>query len=1250
MFSAVGLTGCLLFGAAGAALADTIYKADTATLNTSADWVGGTNASIEHIGRFDSLLSAANAASLSLGADLALGGLYFANNLKGPVSIAAGNTLTLGASGISASSANQTVTFNHDIQLAADQTWRAANKALTLNGDLAGDAGITLIKTGKNDYNNLWSLTASNTFAGTVDIREGHLRLYNTTGSLIWADVIVSTGAEFRVNGTAGIAPAEGLRGKRVTLNGGLLRLTGPGTMPIHETFSGPLRIGPGFSEVLAIPDTSPLKPVWLTFQRMERDPGGVVFLHGSNTGDQPFGVSDGRYANIEFVEPPALVGGGGAYNTPNASIIPYAVSNPYSSDPPYYFATYQSGYGVRQLKTGSYASGILDGSVTTTNARLLTAVTLNQPTTINALIFEGEGGIEGPGTLTLTSGALMSAGNRSVNGIGINTPGTLAFGDAEAILNFRYGTNTLVIGSAVTGSAGLTKGSSGNLTFLGPVDMGGVIDFANGRLTIGDTVNGHIRLSRNGTLNLLPGSAVSGSVTVSGGNVYLTNTCAIAGALTVGEIAAVTMSDGGSVAGGISVLAGSTLTLNSGSIISGSLTNFGTFNYNSTDAAPITITLDGLGTVYQRNTNAPLTLFQSSGEHMVGNISPAVGATVILDGEPDAYTIVTNATLGPANRPFVVNGGIWAYDMQYASSVQADVTVNGGVLTVAPGSRRFAFYNAGGHASLTLNGGLVADRPETSWSVRLGNFDGAWATTGCDFTGVQTGGILLVQCDEYLHLGSFVDNKTATYELSGGTVYAFGRNTANAVSIGSGTNNSLSAFTLTGSGRLVSSGRIYGNRGEASANQVFAFTGGTLATASYDAGNLRPEPGGARGALFNGGGTLAPGDLGTPGRTLVTGGYTSAPNAVIALDIGGTAQASAFTNAPGSYDHLRITGDATVEGELRVSLINGFLPSPASGFYAVSCDNPILFPSGGFANAADNRLWAEDGFTRFGLSYPEGGKHVVLGNAELNQWAGAAGGDWDAEGAWSVTNPAAAEFGAYFGPNLAAAGTVTAETGRTLRGLAFSNAVSYTVAGPGALTLASDGAYGMPRILSLLGSHTLTAALVLQDALTVDVANAAGTLTLAGAVTGGKALTKLGAGTLSLAGGNVLGAVTVSAGTAAQAGGVSEFVALDVAAGGVYRLASGTLTLAEGLTVATGGAFDFARYGGGTLRLARGAAGGAADTVAEFWEAVGDGRVTVKGQAAADPSLFIIKEEESGGVWYVTVTLKSFGTLLQFR
>ena len=233
---------------------------------------------------------------------------------------------------------------------------------------------------------------------------------------------------------------------------------------------------------------------------------------------------------------------------------------------------------------------------------------------------------------------------------------------------------------------------------------------------------------------------------------------------------------------------------------------------------------------------------------------------------------------------------------------------------------------------------------------------------------------------------------------------------------------------------------------------------------------------------------------------------------------------------------------------------------------------------------------------------------------------------------------------------NLAAAGTVTAVTDRTLRGLAFNSAASYTLAGAGTLTLASGGAYGMPRVQSLQGGHTVGVAIVLEDALAVDVSGAAGTLTLAGSVTGGKALTKTGAGTLALSADNMLGAVTVSEGTLLQAGGASVFDALAVGAGSVYSLYAESLTLTNGLAVVSGGAFNFQSYGAGTLYLRRGAAGGAVDTAAEFWAAVAAGLITVKGEAVTDTSVLILKEEEVGGVWFVSVTLKSFGTLMEFR
>jgi len=232
----------------------------------------------------------------------------------------------------------------------------------------------------------------------------------------------------------------------------------------------------------------------------------------------------------------------------------------------------------------------------------------------------------------------------------------------------------------------------------------------------------------------------------------------------------------------------------------------------------------------------------------------------------------------------------------------------------------------------------------------------------------------------------------------------------------------------------------------------------------------------------------------------------------------------------------------------------------------------------------------------------------------------------------------------------LSSDGTVIVDTSRTLRGLAFNNAASYTLSGAGVLTLASDDATGMPRIQSLQGSHTVSTALMLEDALTVDVAGATDTLTLSGTLTGNKALTKTGAGTLALSGNAALDAVTVSDGTLLQAGGTSVFESLTVGASATYSLHSQMLTLSNGLSIATSGTFNFQSYGAGTLRLGRGTLGGAIDTTTEFWEAVANGRITVKGQPVLDTSVFILKEEELSGVWYVTVTLKTYGTLLKLR
>jgi autotransporter-associated beta strand protein len=1250
----------------------TLIKADTATMNTAADW-GGTEPGPEHIGGFNSTLSAANAASLVLGADMAFGGLIFYGGMLGPTTIGAGNTLTLGASGIDMSGAHQAVTLSNDVALAESQTWNLGRN-LTANGVIGGASEATLTKSGGS----LLTLTASNTYAGATLINAGTFTLNGPTAAIANSDITLAYGTTFNINSLPGIPMPSVVRGKGLTVNGATILPIGPGSNDVHDVFTGPFTIGSGYTVMTVNPDAVSYKNVRLTFGSLARPAGGgVILFRGTQLGASPLASRAAKQGNIEFVEPPALVGGGGAYGTVTNSIIPFAVGGEWNHLWNDYFVTYDSANGLRRITT--YATSLTDGSTSANNVHLTAAVSgMNGVTTLNALKLGTGGSVDGTGELRLASGALLASKNSS---IGTNTPGTLAFGDAEGIVSMYDSTVTLTVGSAVTGNKGMTKATLGTLSLVGPVDVGDPIRFISGTLNVGGAVTGPLSVSRSATFNLLAGAAVTGAVDLSvsstgnssggtlvgsltqdGGTFNLSAGSAVIGSLAVvgstvnitnsavsGEVVVgpnsrlgnLYLNNGGTVAGVVSIQSG-TFNLRTGGEVSGVITNLGSFNFSGVSDYTLDTPFDGSGTLYQLSTTGTLTLRQAAGGHAIGKLAPSSGTTLELDGAGDAYTTVNNR-LDPAGATFSVLGGTWDFNM---GSVQnsGNIRIHGGTLTATPDSTRFSIGCANG-STFVMTGGILTVPSTVSWGLRFGNIHGAWHDSGYTFTGAQSGGLILNNGASGLEVGSLTLNKTNTYDLSGGVLYSWG-----GVQIGSGTNGaSLASFTLRDSGKLVSRMAISGRQAYPGTRQVFDFQGGTLAAAEYQAAYLWPAAGAATGTLFNAGGTLAPGDIGTAGMTWITGNYTSAPNAVLAFDIGGAAQAYAFTNGPGYYDYVYVNGGyAALDGTLRISLINGFVPEAGHTFDVLACTGAGAALSGGFSNTPGSQVWATDGYSRLDVTNDAVNMRVRLSHYALNQWSTASGGAWTDSGVWSLSEPDGSAYAAYFGGTLTSADTVTLDTVRTLRGVAFNNAVSYTIAGSGALTLSGD-ATTAAQITVAEGSHTIALPLTLTDALSVEVTGAASALTLSGTVTGGQALTKTGEGVLTVSGDQALGVVTVSGGEMRMTRGTSAFDALSVANGAVFSFGTGSLTLADGLTVAVGGAFNFQVFGGGALLLARGSDGGAIDTAAEVLAAITDGRITVKGQAA-DVSVFVVTEEEVGGLWYVKVSLKAYGTLISLH
>src|ERR1035437_4783328 len=114
---------------------------NTLNLNLGASWSNGIAPADTDIAQWDSTVTAAN--SVLLGADLEWLGLKIANP-GGPVTLNAGNPLTLDGSGADLSAATQDLTLNCNLALGASQSWPVAGgRNLTIG---AGISGIALLR------------------------------------------------------------------------------------------------------------------------------------------------------------------------------------------------------------------------------------------------------------------------------------------------------------------------------------------------------------------------------------------------------------------------------------------------------------------------------------------------------------------------------------------------------------------------------------------------------------------------------------------------------------------------------------------------------------------------------------------------------------------------------------------------------------------------------------------------------------------------------------------------------------------------------------------------------------------------------------------------------------------------------------------------------------------------------------------------------------------------------------------------
>jgi hypothetical protein len=472
------------------------------------------------------------------------------------------------------------------------------------------------------------------------------------------------------------------------------------------------------------------------------------------------------------------------------------------------------------------------------------------------------------------------------------------------------------------------------------------------------------------GTISLPSGTHNNAIVLSTGSTVTQT----IASNILIGNGAAATTSVvNSSITGGLLKITGN-ITGGTGAgtpgIIAFSFGNVGTHNGNyqvtgnitAGGATGITLTKRGSGTV------------ELSGNNTVGNLF--FGSTAATGDQTATYrftggTTNLNATNGTSgwgtnsgNRGVSTNmvrvsGGI--LNTTAGRAIYTSLLIDGGTLNFNTGADRFSLIGGTGQ-TFAISSGAVNFNPTTGFGIRFGGDNGA-GSAGVAFAGTQSSGIFTVNgtggADTTFSLGSTTAGITTSYALSGGTLDIKGSDNTNGhLTLGAdAAGTSTTTFTLSGNARLlVRSGTsglgINGRTG--SAIQNFDFTGGTLVAGEITTANLRATGDALNGVFTNQGGKLAPGDIGTTGRTTITGDY-AVTSGLLTIDLGGLSASTAFQDAAlsGKFDQLAITGNFAAGGMLGLNLVDAFNPAFGDIFKIVDVTGAGVLSSF-FSNVAD--------------------------------------------------------------------------------------------------------------------------------------------------------------------------------------------------------------------------------------------------------------------------------------------------------
>ena len=553
-------------------------------------------------------------------------------------------------------------------------------------------------------------------------------------------------------------------------------------------------------------------------------------------------------------------------------------------------------------------------------------------------------------GSIALSSGLTLAAA-----GFDISTGGNQTIQDLSGVAGstINLGDNTLTAGTAnstsfagvISGTGGLTKQGSGTLTLSGANTYGGATTIDAGTLALGS--GGSIALSSG----LALAAAGAGFDISTGGNQTIQDLGGVAGStinlgdntLTAGTANSTSFAGVISGTGGLTKQGSGTLTLSGANTYGGATTiDAGTLALGSGGSIALSsgLALAASGARFD---------ISAGGNQTIQDLSGVVGSTINLGANT-----LTAGTANSTSFAGVISGtgaltkqGTGTLTLNGNNAYTGGTTVNAGTLQIGNGGTSGSIAG-----DVSDNATFTFDRSDSI------TFGGVISGTGVL---VQMGSGTLTLTADNSYTGGTTINTGASLQLgNGGTT---GSIVGNVTDNGSLLFNRSDTVTfnaiISGSGNLAQNGT-----GTTILSGRNTYSGGTV----IDLGTLLVNN---AQALGTGNVTVNGGVLGADPQPInVLGNYTQ--------NAGGTLQLSIAGRSSGQFDVLNVTGNAALNGTLRLLSL---------GYQPQSGDKLKLVTTGGVVNGRfaqlQNPFTLAAGFNTIDLVYAR--QSVTLEFLELS-------------------------------------------------------------------------------------------------------------------------------------------------------------------------------------------------------------------------------------------------------------------------